>query len=153
MASKGGANFVRYFFYRGFEMDAETKQRAVALAYATAREQKLAPSKILIRASLHDTTSIGGGKHARDPNGWHLTLAFKDKEHEAIGYHVASHGYTAGKNNFTLVRATHGNEKPDDTPRGGRDSGAVVWPKEEDLVEYKDSPIAYSHLPVPSSEA
>lgn len=49
MSLPSGANFVRYYFYKGFQMDPVTKQKAVALAYATAREQKLAPSKILIR--------------------------------------------------------------------------------------------------------
>ena len=76
-------------------------------------------------------------------------MAFKDKQQEEIGYHVASHGYTSGKDDFTLVKATHGGEKLDKTPRGGRISGKVVWPSEAELVEYRDSPIAYSHLPEP----
>ncbi|KFH41450.1 hypothetical protein ACRE_078400 [Hapsidospora chrysogenum ATCC 11550] len=59
-------------------------------------------------------------------------------------YHVASHGYTNGKEDFALKQATHSQEKKDSTPRRG---GKVVWPDEAELEEYADSPIAYSHLP------
>lgn len=98
-------------------------------------------------AGLCETTSAGGGRHVKDPNGWHLIIAFKDQHQEEIGLHVASHSYTNGKDDYTLARATHGGEKRDNTPRGGRRSGKVVWPKESELVEYKDGSIAYSHLP------
>jgi hypothetical protein len=43
-----------------------------------------------------------------------------------------------------LTKATHTQEKPDTVQRRG---GKVVWPEYEELEEYKDSPIAYSHLP------
>lgn len=98
-------------------------------------------------AALHDTTSVGGGKHAKDPDGWHLTLAFKDNEQDTLGIHVASHGYTSGKDDYVLLKATHRGAKSDDTPRR---SGKVVWPGEAELEEYKT--VAYSHLPEPSKD-
>lgn len=76
-------------------------------------------------------------------------MAFKDREQEERELHIASHGYTKGKDDFILLKATHGKEKADQTPRGARGSGKIVWPNEAELVEYKDSPIAYSHLPDP----
>lgn len=80
----------------------------------------------------------------KDPNGWHGTFAFKNKEQVEREYHVATHGYTGGKEDFILKEATHTPEKQDSTPRRG---GKVVWPNEDDLEEFVDSPIAYSHLP------
>lgn len=45
---------------------------------------------------------------------------------------------------FTLKHATHSSEKKDSTPKRG---GKAVWPDEDQLEEYVDSPIAYSHIP------
>lgn len=86
------------------------------------------------------------GKWMKDPRGWHGTFAFKDGKQLEQQLHVASHGYTTGRESFALVESTHGSEKPDDTPRGPKPSEKVVWPEEEDLLEYKESPIGYSHL-------
>ncbi|PWY91864.1 hypothetical protein BO94DRAFT_533310 [Aspergillus sclerotioniger CBS 115572] len=146
MASGGGINLVRYYFYGGFRLSPERKKALVALAYATARDQKLAPKAILIRSDIHETTSING-QRTKDPLGWHVTMAFKDGDQVERMFHVASHGYTNGKEDFVLKTATHTPEKTDATPRGGKRSGKVVWPAEELLEEYEDSPIAYSHLP------
>ncbi|KAK6810747.1 hypothetical protein RU639_013606 [Aspergillus parasiticus] len=146
MAARGGVHFVKYFFYAGNTISPDRKRQLVALAYATARDQKLAPKAVLIRSDMHDTTTIDG-KHAKDPKGWHGTFAYKADDQEEREFHVASHGYTNGKEDFTLKEATHTPEKLDRTPRGGRRSGKVVWPAENLLEEYVDSPIAYSHLP------
>lgn len=48
-AARGGVNFVRIYFYGGNTISAERKRSLVALAYATARDQLLAPKAILIR--------------------------------------------------------------------------------------------------------
>ncbi|OAT09727.1 hypothetical protein, variant 2 [Blastomyces gilchristii SLH14081] len=146
MATRGGANFVRYFFYAGNTISSSQKKTLVALAYATARDQKLAPKAILIRSDMHDTTTVEG-KHVKDPKGWHGTFAFKADDQVEREFHVASHGYTNDKEDFVLNEATHTPEKEDKTPRGGRGSGKVVWPAEDLLEEYVDSPIGYSHLP------
>ncbi|KAL1859078.1 hypothetical protein VTK73DRAFT_7597 [Phialemonium thermophilum] len=146
MASKGGVNFVRYFFYSGNTIRADRKEKLVALAYATARDQHLAPKAILIRSDIHNTTSISG-KRVVDPRGWHGTFAFKFDDQTEREFHVASHGYTTGKEEFRLINATHTPEKSDFTPRGGKNSGKVVWPEWDELEEYVDSPIGYSHLP------
>ncbi|GKZ52054.1 hypothetical protein AbraIFM66951_010162 [Aspergillus brasiliensis] len=146
MATGGGINFVRFYFYQGFLLPPERQKALVALAYSTARDQKLAPKAILIRSDIHDTTSING-QRVKDPNGWHVTMAFKDNDQVERLFHVTSHGYTNGKEDFVLKKATHDPEKVDSTPRGGRKSGKVVWPAEEFLEEYVDSPIGYSHLP------
>ena len=61
-------------------------------------------------------------------------------------FYVASHGYTGGREDFELTEATHTSEKPDSTWWGRKGSTKIVWPKEADIEEYKDSPIAYSHL-------
>lgn len=98
------------------------------------------------RSAIHNTTSAGG-KHNTDPKGWHVTIAFKTRDQVAREVHVASHGYTISKDNYTLLEGTHMPEKSDSFPRGGKDSGKVIWPSEDLLEEYEDSPIAYSHLP------
>lgn len=94
------------------------------------------------RADIHDTTTING-KHTKDPYGWHGTFAFKDSEQAGRKFHVATHGYTDGKEDFTLKEASHSQEKKDSTMRRG---GKAVWPDEDELEEYEDSPVAYSHL-------
>jgi len=94
------------------------------------------------RADIHDTTTING-KRQKDPHGWHGTFAFKDSQQVQREFHIATHGYTEGKENLVLKDATHTAEKKDSTPRRG---GRVVWPNEEELEEFVDSPIAYSHL-------
>ncbi|RAK95375.1 uncharacterized protein BO80DRAFT_264104 [Aspergillus ibericus CBS 121593] len=146
MAAAQGINFVRFFFYEGNTISAVRKKALVALAYATARDQQLAPRAILIRADLHETTTIEG-KRVKDPKGWHGTFAFKTDDQVQREFHVASHGYTNGKENFVLTDATHDPEKSDKVPRGGKNSGKIVWPSEDALDEYVDSPIGYSHLP------
>ncbi|THC97155.1 hypothetical protein EYZ11_003370 [Aspergillus tanneri] len=115
------------------------KKALVALAYATARDQMLALKAILICSDVRDTTTIEG-KHAKDPKGWHGTFAFKTDNQVEREFHVATHGYTSGKENFVLKEATHTPEQQDKTPRGGRRSGKVVWPAEDLLEEYVDSP-------------
>ncbi|RAL00787.1 uncharacterized protein BO80DRAFT_382110, partial [Aspergillus ibericus CBS 121593] len=150
--ARGGVNFVRIFFYNGNNLSLERKRALVALAYATARDQLLAPKEILIRvdsipsADLHKTTS-NKGRHIIDPRDWHGTFAFKGSDQVSREYHVASHGYTNGKEDLTLTEATHTPEKPDNTCRGGPESDKVVWPPIEFLDEFVDSPIGYSHLP------
>ncbi|KAL6709555.1 hypothetical protein ACN47E_001490 [Coniothyrium glycines] len=142
MASASGVNFVRFFFYTDNSISIARKQALVALAYATARDQLLMPKAILIRADIHNSTIING-KRQKDPNGWHGTFAFKDSEQVQREYHVAAHGYTKGKEDFVLKDATHTPEKKDSTPKYG---GKVVWPSEDELEEFQDSPIAYSHI-------
>lgn len=144
-AAQGGVNFTRIFFYQRNTISPDRKKALVALAYATARDQLLAPKAILIRSDIHDTTTIDG-KRTKDPQGWHGTFAFKSQSQVEKEFHVASHGYTNGKEQFVLTNATHSKEKIDKTPRGGRNAGKVVWPDESDLEEYVDSPIGYSHL-------
>ncbi|QSS49027.1 hypothetical protein I7I53_09274 [Histoplasma capsulatum var. duboisii H88] len=51
-AAGGGVNFVRYFFYAGNKISSSRKKTLVALAYATARDQILAPKAILIQLVL-----------------------------------------------------------------------------------------------------
>ncbi|KAL3481024.1 hypothetical protein BJX99DRAFT_254005 [Aspergillus californicus] len=145
-AARGGINMCRIFFYAGGSITEIRKRALIALAYATARDKLLAPKAILIRSDLHRTTTIDG-KYVINPDGYYTTISFKCIDQVAREYHVASHGYTNGKEDFVLKKATHRSEKPDDTTRGGRKSGKVVWPAEDLLVEYADSPIGYSHLP------
>ena len=95
------------------------------------------------RANIHDTTTFNG-KRVKDPNGWHGTFAFKDSQQAQQEFHVASHGYTNGKEDFCLKEATHTPEKKDSTSRR---EGKVVGPDEDELKEYEGSPITYSHLP------
>ncbi|OJD23310.1 hypothetical protein ACJ73_05334 [Blastomyces percursus] len=86
-----GVNFVRYFFYAGNTISSSRKKTLVALAYATARDQKLAPKAILIRSDMHDTTTVEG-KHVKDPKGWHGTFALKADDQVELEFHVASIG-------------------------------------------------------------
>lgn len=85
------------------------------------------------------------GRHIKDPKGWHATFAFKFADEVDREFHYTSHGYTSSKHNYTLREAVSKPPKPDSTPRGGKRSGKVVWAA-EDVTEWKDSPIGYSHL-------
>lgn len=49
MTSASGGNFVKYFFYVGNTISKQRKEALVALVYLTARDQKLAPTAILVR--------------------------------------------------------------------------------------------------------
>ncbi|KAK2801135.1 hypothetical protein FQN50_007864 [Emmonsiellopsis sp. PD_5] len=95
-AAATGVNFVRFFFYANNTISPSRKSALVALAYATARDQKLAPKAVLVRSDVHDTTTVEG-RHAKDPKGWHCTFAFKADDQAEKEFHVASHGYTNGK--------------------------------------------------------
>jgi hypothetical protein len=106
-------------------------------------------NQFLTRSDIHNTTT-NKGRHVIDPKGWHGTFAFKASDQLLREYHVASHGYTSGKEGFVLKEATHTPEKADNIRRGGPQSDKIVWPPEELLEEYEDSPIGYSHLPVQS---
>ena len=108
-------------------------------------------NQIWNRSDVHETTTTDG-KRVKDPKGWHGTFAYKDNVQMDREFHVASHGYTDGKENFTLTESTHAPEKSDSTPRGGKKSGKVVWPVKGKLEEYVNSPIAYSHLPEQNEE-
>ena len=110
----------------------------------------LGANQIRNRSDVHETTTMDG-KRVKDPKGWHGTFAYKDNVQMDREFHVASHGYTDGKENFTLTESTHTPEKSDSTPRGGKKSGKVVWPVGK-LEEYVNSPIAYSHLPEQNEE-
>ncbi|PVH93026.1 hypothetical protein DM02DRAFT_542361 [Periconia macrospinosa] len=142
MSSSTGVNLVRFFFYRGMTISAERQQKLVGLAYATAQSQGIAPTAILIRADIHDTTVVNG-KRIKDPKGFHGTFAYKTEQQTGDETHVTGHGYTTGKDNFILREAVHTSEKKDDTLRN---ADKVVWPPEKQLRKYKDSPIGYSHV-------
>ncbi|KAB8201511.1 hypothetical protein BDV34DRAFT_229271 [Aspergillus parasiticus] len=97
-------NMIKYYFYEGMmPQNRKRMESLIALAYQTARDRKLYPKAVLIRSDVHPTTSRGG-RHERDPLGWHVTLCYKDDAHLASGTHIASHG-----------------------------NGKVVWPSEEEL--------------------
>ncbi|OWT43368.1 hypothetical protein VFPPC_17469 [Pochonia chlamydosporia 170] len=122
-----------------------TRDLRIILCATNGKNGQEAITDLKHRSALHNTTSAGG-KHVPDPKGWHVTIAFKTRDQDDREVHVASHGYTIGKDNYTLKEATHTSEKSDSFPRGGKRSGKVVWPGEELLEEYEDSPIAHSHL-------
>ncbi|KAI0415332.1 hypothetical protein F5X98DRAFT_365280 [Xylaria grammica] len=142
MSATTGVNFVRFFFYAHNTISKPRKQALVALAYATARDQLLAPKEILIRADIHNNKEINN-RGGQGLNGWHGTFAFKGSKEVESGFHVTTHGYTKGKDDFALREAAHSHAKMDSTPKQG---GKIVWPSRDELEEYVDSPIAYSHL-------
>lgn len=97
----------------------------------------------MIRSDIHDTTTTQG-RTAKDPHGWHGTFAFKDSSQVQQEIHITTHGYTLGKDSFTLAMAMHTPEKADSTLRK---NGREVWPDEADLEVYEHSNVGYSHLP------
>ncbi|PWY89709.1 hypothetical protein BO94DRAFT_44079 [Aspergillus sclerotioniger CBS 115572] len=110
-------NVVKDYFYRGFTPKTEERARQlIALAYQTARDQKLYPRAILIRSEIHKTTSMSG-MHQVDPLGYHITLCFKDEQQLLRGTHVSSHGYVRDQDNLEFIQATHTEEKSDNTKR------------------------------------
>ncbi|KMU92025.1 hypothetical protein CIHG_09833 [Coccidioides immitis H538.4] len=106
MAAPGGVNFVRFFFYAGNTMN--------LTCMILPRSQ----------ASMSKIPKVGHG-----------TFAFKDDNQVEREFHVASHGYTNSKEDFSLKEATHTPEKEDSTSRGGAGSGKVVWSAEHLLED------------------
>ena len=51
------------------------------------------------------------GKCVKDPKGWHGTFAYKDNIQMDWEFQVVLHGYTDGKENFTLMESMHAPEK------------------------------------------
>lgn len=74
---------------------------------------------------MHNTTT-NNGRHVVDSKGWHGTFAFKGSNQLLREYHVASHGYTDGKEDLALKEAIHTSEKADSTRRGGPRSDKIV---------------------------
>lgn len=96
---------------------------------------------VLDRSGSHNTTSING-KHQEDPNGWHLTFCYKDQQQLANDVHTACHGYTPGKDVWTLVKSTHAGTKFDSVLKR---NGKPVWPSEDELEVAPE--IGYGHIP------
>lgn len=84
-----------------------------------------------------------GGKHVKDPNGWHLTFCYKDEKQLENDMHTACHGYVLSNSDYTFVKTTDSGEKPDSTLKT---NGKEVWPASADLDEAPD--IGYSHLAI-----
>jgi len=80
----------------------------------------------------------------QDPKGWHGTFAYKDDRQVETGFHVTTHGYTAGRDDFVLKMAKDTPEKEDKFLKGSNDQ--PVWPAESQLEEFIYSPIAHSHV-------
>lgn len=81
------------------------------------------------------------GKRQKDPNGWHITLCYKEQEQMEKATHVASHGYVKGQNDLEFTKATHDPEKADATLKS---NSKPVWPSEDKL---KEAPVVgYGHL-------
>ncbi|POR37769.1 Uncharacterized protein TPAR_02035 [Tolypocladium paradoxum] len=135
-------NVVKYYFYRKNMPSPEEMQKMIALAYQTARDRKLYPKAVLIRSHLHNTTS-SGGKHRKDPKGWHITLCYKDARQLAGDRHVASHGYVTDTASWAFREATHAGEKADSTIKS---SGKPVWPSDPDEL-WAAPEIGYGHFP------
>lgn len=82
----------------------------------------------------------------KDPKGWHGTFSFKNEDQVERQFHVTSHGYTNGKEDFHLKEASHTPEKKDEALKS---NAKVVWPENSELEEWNDNPIGYSHLSPP----
>ena len=63
-------------------------------------------------------TTTANVRRVIDTEGWHATFAFKTKYQVKRFAHTTGHGYTIGKDNFTLRKTTQDLEKSDATPRG-----------------------------------
>ncbi|EAS34167.3 uncharacterized protein CIMG_05191 [Coccidioides immitis RS] len=132
-------NLVKFFFLQR-PASATTVRQYIAIAYQTARDQKIHPTAILIRSGIHGTTTIGG-KYQKVPKGEHLTLCFKDGEMSEKGTHVASHGYVNSRQDWEIREASHSPEKHDATVARG--TGRAIWPAEA-MFEIE---VAFGHVP------
>lgn len=56
MATKGGINMVKYFFYKGSTIRPERGPGLVALGYAAAREREVAPWAVFDQVRLRLST-------------------------------------------------------------------------------------------------
>ncbi|KAG6002427.1 hypothetical protein E4U21_003101 [Claviceps maximensis] len=136
-----GINMVRVLLHKQTTIEKDRHFKLAALAHAAACKLDFIPKTIFIRSDLHKKTKING-VYVDDPLGWHATFSVKDSDLQTRNSHVTLHGYTDGKDNFTLKRVTPADKKSDDTRK--RD-GKKVWPDEAHLIEMEGSPVAYSH--------
>ncbi|OJD26953.1 hypothetical protein ACJ73_01655 [Blastomyces percursus] len=114
-------NLVKFFFLQR-PASATTVRQYIAIAYQTARDQKIHPTAILIRSAIHGTTTIGG-QYQKDPKGKHLTLL------------------QGWRNDWEIRKATNSPEKPDATVARG--TGRAIWPAEATF----EIEVAFGHVP------
>lgn len=84
-----------------------------------------------------------GGEYVKDPNGWHATIAYKDRELERRGFSITAHGYTYGQQSFTLRKAIPDPPQRDDAKRGGKNSKKILWPGNN--VDHSKNPVWHYH--------
>lgn len=99
---------------------------------STIRKPSIA-NRIRNRSDIHNTTTMGK-KHVEDPKGYHVTFSYKNDVQVEKHLHITSHAYTNGKYDFTLISKEKFEQRPDDSPRGGRKGrrlGRVIWPDGE----------------------
>lgn len=92
-------------------------------------------------------TTTANVRRVIDTEGWHATFAFETKYEVKRFAHTTGHGYTNGKDNFTLRKATLDLEKSDYTPRGCLGPNKVVWPSKEFIEEFENSMVNHFHSP------
>lgn len=85
------------------------------------------------RSVNHDTTRNAQGQHVPDPDGEHITFAYKNERMVRANTHVTSHAYHYGKPDYIYKAATFDYEKRDDIPR--RDRGPC-WPEDDQELDY-----------------
>lgn len=98
---------MRIYFPAGFISNPERKKALVELTIKATERLQVNPTEILIRADLHDSTSIGG-RWVPDPNGWHATFSYKTAAMAAENKHAASHAYTFGKGHLHIEEGCRG---------------------------------------------
>lgn len=86
------------------------------------------------------------GEYGIDPDGWHGTLCLKSSNQVDGKKHVTMHAYTTGQDDYDLTFASDTPEKADSTVRKKGKVPKVVWPSEEDLDEWDESPVTFPYL-------
>ncbi|KAI0106080.1 hypothetical protein F4814DRAFT_452456 [Daldinia grandis] len=117
---------IKYFRLKGTAIPQSQHEiwKNITLAYQTATDHEPNTKEVLIRSTVHNSTSING-KYQRDPEGYHLTISHKNEDQVQKKTHVSSHGYVTDATSFKLKEATHVKEKLDSYRKR---NGKPVWP-------------------------
>lgn len=118
----------------------------IKAAYRAVRDHEPRPKIIFIRSAraflssrnkltgcrsiAHETSTINGN-YEKDPEGYHVTLNYKNEDHIARNTHVTLHAYVDDDKNLNFRKASGTGEKPDSTPRtrnGRRKNMKPCWP-------------------------
>ncbi|KAL9123836.1 MAG: hypothetical protein Q9217_006774 [Psora testacea] len=144
------ARIVTYFQKGTTPSKPQVASALKALAYEAVKHLNLDAKEILIRGELYHTTTING-KIAKDLGGFHSIISVRTADDIKNQTFTSVHAYTAGKNDFTLVKASPAAQPLPITATNS--AKKPIWPQNlaEEAIIYVDPPAEPEFAPNDSS--